>query len=84
MADSAVSPPRLERTYPTTLVIVEGQQQVLRVTFSGILDSVRVFLEVRMDRLALKFHTARFRARRLRLERSRMNRAEDFEFSVPL
>jgi hypothetical protein len=55
---------------------------VLRVTFSGIRDSVRVVLEVRMDRLALKFHTARFRARRLRLERSRMNRAEDFEFSV--
>ena len=57
---------------------------MLRVTFSGIRDSVRVVLEVRMDRLALKFHTARFRARRLRLERSRMNRAEDFEFSVPL
>ena len=51
---------------------------MLRVTFSGIRDSVRVVLEVRMDRLALKFHTARFRARRLRLERSRMNRAEDF------
>ena len=57
---------------------------MLRVTFSGIRDSVRVVLEVRMDRLALKFHTARFRARRLRLERSRMNRAEDLQFSVPL
>jgi hypothetical protein len=34
----------------------EGQQQVLRATFPGIRDSVRVLLEVRMDRLALKFH----------------------------
>jgi hypothetical protein len=34
----------------------EGQQQVLRVTFPGIHDAVRVLLEVRMDRLALKFH----------------------------
>ena len=34
----------------------EGQQQVFRVTFPGIRDSVRVLLEVRMDRLALKFH----------------------------
>jgi hypothetical protein len=34
----------------------EGQQQVLRVTFPGIRDSVRVLLEVRMDRLALKFY----------------------------
>jgi hypothetical protein len=33
----------------------EGQQQVLRVSFSGIRDSVRVLLEIRMDRLALKF-----------------------------
>jgi hypothetical protein len=29
----------------------EGQQQVLRVTFIGIRDSVRVLLEVRMDSL---------------------------------
>jgi hypothetical protein len=29
---------------------------MLRVAFSGIRDSVRVLLEVRMDRLALKFH----------------------------
>jgi hypothetical protein len=29
---------------------------VLRATFPGIRDSVRVLLEVRMDRLALKFH----------------------------
>jgi hypothetical protein len=37
----------------------EGQQQVLRVTFTGIRDSVRVLLEVRMDRLALKFHATK-------------------------
>lgn len=37
-------------------VALEGQQQVLRATFPGIRDSVRVLLEVRMDRLALKFH----------------------------
>jgi len=35
---------------------LEGQQQGLRATFPGIRDSVRVLLEVRMDRLALKFH----------------------------
>jgi hypothetical protein len=35
---------------------LEGQQQVLRATFPGIRDCVRVLLEVRMDRLALKFH----------------------------
>jgi hypothetical protein len=29
---------------------------VLRATFPGIRDGVRVLLEVRMDRLALKFH----------------------------
>jgi hypothetical protein len=34
----------------------EGQQQVLRATFPGIRESVKVLLEVRMDRLALKFH----------------------------
>jgi hypothetical protein len=34
----------------------EGQQQVLRVTFSGIRDAVRVLLQVRMDSLARKFH----------------------------
>jgi hypothetical protein len=34
----------------------EGQQQVLRATFPGIRESVRVLLEVRVDRLALKFH----------------------------
>jgi hypothetical protein len=29
---------------------------VLRVTFSGIRDAVRILLEVRMDSLARKFH----------------------------
>src|SRR4029077_2466750 len=34
----------------------EGQQQVLRPSFDGIRDSVKVLLEVRMDVLARKFH----------------------------
>jgi hypothetical protein len=34
----------------------DGQQQVLRVTFPGIRDAVRVLMEVRMDSLARKFH----------------------------
>ena len=34
----------------------QGQQQVLRATFPGIRDAVRVLLEVRMDALARKFH----------------------------
>jgi hypothetical protein len=34
----------------------EGQQQVLRATFPGIRDCVRVLLEVRIDALAKKFH----------------------------
>jgi hypothetical protein len=47
----------LERTpHVHVEVVKEGQQQVLRATFPGIRDSVRVLLEVRMDRLALKFH----------------------------
>jgi hypothetical protein len=33
----------------------EGQQQVLRVTFSGIRDAVRVLIKVRMDSLARRF-----------------------------
>jgi hypothetical protein len=36
--------------------VLEGQQQVLRAIFPRIRDAVRVLLEVRMDRLALKFH----------------------------
>jgi hypothetical protein len=40
----------------TTDVALEGQQQVLRATFPGIRDTVRVLLEVRMDSLARKFH----------------------------
>ena len=35
---------------------LEGQQELLRATFPGIRDSVRVLLEVRMDGLARKFH----------------------------
>ena len=35
---------------------LEGQQELLRATFPGIRDSVRVLLEVRMDALARKFH----------------------------
>jgi hypothetical protein len=34
----------------------EGQQQVFRVTFPGIRDSVRELLGVRADALARKFH----------------------------
>jgi hypothetical protein len=34
----------------------EGQQQVLRATFPGIRNAVRILLEVRMDALARKFH----------------------------
>jgi hypothetical protein len=34
----------------------EGQQQVLRATFPGIRDAVRVLLEVRMDALARNSH----------------------------
>jgi hypothetical protein len=33
----------------------EGQQQVLRVTFSGIRDAVRELIKVRMDSLARRF-----------------------------
>jgi len=40
----------------TSDVALEGQQQVLRATFPGIRNAVRILLEVRMDRLALKFH----------------------------
>jgi hypothetical protein len=35
---------------------LEGQQQVLRPSFNGIRDSVKILLDVRMDRLAGKFH----------------------------
>jgi hypothetical protein len=37
----------------------EGQRQVLRATFPGIRNSIRVLLEVRMDALAPKFHETR-------------------------
>jgi hypothetical protein len=42
-----------DRAHEYTL---EGQQQILRATFPGIRNGVRVLLKVRMDRLALKFH----------------------------
>jgi len=35
---------------------LEDQQELLRATFPGIRDSVRVLLQVRMDALARKFH----------------------------
>jgi hypothetical protein len=34
----------------------EGQQQVLRATFPGIRDSVRILIQIRMHSLARKFH----------------------------
>jgi hypothetical protein len=34
----------------------EGRQQVLRATFPGFRESVRILLEVRMDALARKFY----------------------------
>jgi hypothetical protein len=40
----------------TSNVALESQQQILRATFPGIRNAVRILLEVRMDRLALKFH----------------------------
>ena len=47
----------------------EGQQQVLRATFPGIRDSVRVLLEVRMDSLARKFHETHYMKVKDELER---------------
>jgi hypothetical protein len=44
---------QIDRTHEYKL---EGQQQGLRATFPRIRDSVRILLEVRTDRLALKFH----------------------------
>src|SRR5215475_3707625 len=41
-----------EHDYPAR----EGQQQVFRVTFPGIRDSVRALIRKRMDALARKFH----------------------------
>jgi hypothetical protein len=39
----------------TNYVALERQQQVLRATFPGIRESVRVLFEVRVDRLARRF-----------------------------
>src|SRR4030095_3338458 len=47
----------------------EGQQQVFRVTFPGIRDSVRELLGVRMDALARKFHETHDMAVKDELER---------------
>jgi hypothetical protein len=44
---------QIDRTHVYEL---EGQQQGLRATFPRIRDSVRILLEVRTDRLALKFY----------------------------
>jgi len=47
----------------------EGQQQVFRVTFPGIRDSVRELLAVRVDALARKFHETHDMAVKDELER---------------
>jgi hypothetical protein len=47
----------------------EGQQQVFRVTFPGIRDSVRELLGVRADALARKFHETHDMAVKDELER---------------
>jgi hypothetical protein len=44
---------QVDRTHEYEL---EGQQQGLRATFPRIRDSVRILLEVRTDRIALKFY----------------------------
>lgn len=50
-----VPSPRFGRTYQQR-VDLEGQQQVFRVTFPGIRDSVRELIARQMDALARKFH----------------------------
>jgi len=50
-------------------VALEGQQQVFRVTFPGIRDSVRELLGVRADALARKFHETHDMAVKVELER---------------
>jgi hypothetical protein len=68
----------LERTSDAHVEVAkQGQQQALRATFPGIRDSVRVLLEVRMDRLALKFHETKdvkVREEIYRLSRELINR----------
>ena len=53
----------------TNEVDLEGQQQVLRATFSGIRDAVRELLGVRADALARKFHETHDMAVKDELER---------------
>jgi hypothetical protein len=69
----------------TSGVALEGQQQVLRATFPGIRDSVRVLLEVRMESLALKFHETKdlnVRDEIYRLSRELMKLDEPWVFKV--
>ena len=66
-------------------VDLEGQQQVLRATFLRIRDSVRVMLEVRMNRLALKFHETKdlkIRDEIYRLSRELIKLDEPWKFVV--
>ena len=53
----------------TAEVALEGQQQVLRATFSGIRNCVRELLGVRADALARKFHETHDLAVKDELER---------------
>ena len=53
----------------TAEVALEGQQQVFRVTFRGIRDSIRELLGVRADALARKFHETHDMAVKVELER---------------
>ena len=64
---------------------LEGQQQVLRATFPRIRDLVRVLLEVRMNRLALKFHETKdlkIRDEIYRLSRELIKLDEPWKFVV--
>ena len=53
----------------TAKVALEGQQQVFRVAFPSIRDSVRELLGVRADALARKFHETHDMAVKVELER---------------
>jgi hypothetical protein len=68
---------------PTAPVTGKANSKVLRVTFPGIRDAVRVLLEVRMDRLALKFHETKdlnVRDEIYRLSRELIKLDEPWEF----
>jgi hypothetical protein len=69
----------------TTDVALEGQQQVLRASFTGIRNAVRVLLEVRMDSLASKFHETKdlkVRDEIYRLSRELSKLDEPWQFRV--